>query len=205
MHIRPAQFEWLTESGEAWQPSRVLLFSGHMIDSPNRAHPRFPAEKEPLAATQIANTLDELGAGPHDLALTQGACGGDILFAEACLRRGVKLQLLQPFTEAAFITDSVLPGGADWLHRYHAITKKLPSPPLAAPVELGPLAPNEDVYERCNLWLLNTALAAGTGHLVFICLWDGGGGDGPGGTAHMVEEVKKQHGLVIWLDTRKFN
>jgi hypothetical protein len=58
-------------------------------------------------------------------------------------------------------------------------------------------------YERCNLWLLDTASAYGAEKLTLICLWDGGGGDGPGGTAHMVEEVKKQHGRVVWLDTRE--
>lgn len=202
MSIQPAKFQTLDESGHAWQPQRVLLFSGHMIDAPHRSPPRFPPEKAALAAQCIANSLDDLQAGPTDLALTQGANGGDILFAEACLQRGVKLQLLQPFEEAEFIENSVTPGNNDWLQRYQTITQQLSAPPLAAPSELGALPPDMNAYERCNLWLLKTGLAYGPEKLVFICLWDSGGGDGPGGTAHMVAQVQKQHGRVIWLDTR---
>lgn len=202
MSIRPAKFHLSDAAGQVWQPQRVLLFSGHMLDGPRRNPPRFPAEKAHLASHCIAEKLDELQAGPDDLAITQGANGGDILFAEACLQRGVKLQLLQPFAEADFIANSVTPGNADWLARYQDIVRQLPGPPLAAPGELGPLPPDMNAYERCNLWLLASGLAYGPEKLVFICLWDGGGGDGPGGTAHMVAEVQKQHGQAIWLDTR---
>lgn len=184
-----------------WQPRQVLLFSGHMIDTPDRPTPRFPADKETIAAQAIAETLDRLGVGPDDLALTQGACGGDILFAEACLQRGVKLKLLQPFEEPAFIQKSVLPGGENWRERYFKI--KQHTQPKAAPVELG--LPPKDVnpYERCNLWLLYTALAYGIEKVQFICLWSGKGVDAPGGTAHMYQEVNKRTGQVIWLDTQK--
>jgi len=66
-------------------PKHVLLFSGHMIDGSDRQTPRFPAAKEPLAALAIANTVAEIGAGPGDLAICGGACGGDLLFAIAGL------------------------------------------------------------------------------------------------------------------------
>lgn len=202
MNIQPAKFHALDESGQIWQPQRVILFSGHMIDAPERKSARFPAEKAILAAECITAALEQLQIGPNDLAITQGACGGDILFAEACLHRGAKLQLLQPFNEAEFIEKSVAPGGQNWLQRYQAITARLPSPPLAAPSELGPLPASMNAYERCNLWLLHTALAYAGSDPIFVCLWDGGGGDGPGGTAHMVNEVKKHCGKVLWLDTR---
>ncbi|MGJ0514937.1 MAG: hypothetical protein ACR65O_04195 [Methylomicrobium sp.] len=203
MEIAPARFK-PSAGHETWLPERVFLFSGHMIDSPDRKTPRFPPDKENAARQRIAAALADLNAGPQDLGLTQGACGGDILFAEACRRRGVKLQLLQPFEEPVFIEKSVAFADAEWLQRYLTITSGLESPPLAAPRELGRLPPDMNAYERCNLWLLASALAYGAKKLVFICLWDGGGGEGPGGTAHMVEEVEKQKGRVIWLDTKKF-
>ncbi len=202
MNFPPARYQ-LADNPADWQPRQVLLFSGHMIDAPNRNPPRFPAEKAPLVAERIVQTLDELQIGSVDLALTQGACGGDILFAEACLSCGVHLQLLQPFAEVQFIENSVTPAADDWLNRYRSITTTIQQPPLAAPTELGELPPNMNPYERCNLWLLDTALAYGPEKLTFICLWDGGGGDGPGGTAHMLEEVKKRQGRVVWLDTRE--
>lgn len=202
MSILSTEFSTLAPDPKTWQPRQVFLFSGHMVDAPGRTPPRFPAVKEGIAAQHIASTLDQLDVSPEDLALTQGACGGDILFAEACLQRGVKLQLLQPFEELVFIERSVAIADADWLKRYQAITRGLETPPLAAPQELGQLAPDTDPYERCNLWLLASALAYGSEKLTFICLWDGEGGNKPGGTAHMVEAVKQQNGRVIWLNTK---
>ncbi len=186
----------------AWQPRQVFLFSGHMIDRPGRNPPRFPKQREIDAARMIAEQLARLDANSDDLALTQGACGGDILFAEACLRRGVKLRFLQPFAEADFIERSVVPGGESWRERYWRLQPQLDSPPRAAPIELGPAPQRIDPYQRCNLWLLYTALTFGIDRVQFLCLWNGHGGDGPGGTEHMYREVRRRTGQVHWLDTR---
>ncbi len=60
-----------------------------------------------------------------------------------------------------------------------------------------------DPFERCNHWLLTTALAHGVQRLRFVCLWDGAShGDGPGGTAHLVREVMRRTGRMAWIDTR---
>ena len=83
-------------------PNRVFLFSGHMIDHPGRAVPRLPASKRDAAAAAIASKLDELGAGKGDLAFCGGACGGDLLFAKACLERGLGLRVRIPFDEPLF-------------------------------------------------------------------------------------------------------
>jgi len=196
----------LAKPEDKWQPHRVFLFSGHMIDAPERATPRFPPEKEPIAAQKISEALDQLGAGPDDLALTQGACGGDLLFTEACLQRGVKVNWLQPFREPDFIHNSVVRCSEAWRKRYLDTKVKLAAPIRSAPDELGEPPPGTDPgypYERCNLWLLYTALAYGVDKVRFVCLWNGGGGDGPGGTAHMYNEVKRRTGQVTWIDVRK--
>lgn len=194
----------LTQPADRWQPRQVFLFSGHMIDVPGCIPPRFPPAKEPIAAQKIAEALDQLGAGPDDLALTQGACGGDLLFTEACQQRGVKVHWLQPFREPDFIDKSVVRGGESWRQRYLDAKAKLAAPIRSAPEELGEPPPQAEPgypYARCNLWLLYTALACGVDKVRFICLWNGGGGDGPGGTAHMYNEVKRRTGRVYWLDT----
>jgi hypothetical protein len=36
--------------------------------------------------------------------------------------------------------------------------------------------------ERNNLWILQSAMRFGADKVEFICLWNGRGGDGPGGT-----------------------
>ncbi len=197
--------EKLTQPEDRWQPRQVFLFSGHMIDAPGRASPRFPPENESIAAEKIADALDQLGAGADDLALTQGACGGDLLFTEACQQRGVKVHWLQPFRESGFIEKSVAPGGESWRKRYLDARTRLSAPVRSAPDALGepPVhAGHGYPYERCNLWLLYTALACGLDKVRFICLWNGGGGDGPGGTAHLYNEVKRRTGSAVWLDTR---
>jgi hypothetical protein len=184
-------------------PRQVFLFTGHLVDAPGRAVPRFPPEIEPAVARRIGETLDALEAGEADLALTQGACGGDLLFSEACLSRRVPLAWLQPFEESEFIGKSVAVAGEPWLRRYQAAKAALRTAPLAAPRELGPLGEGVNPYERCNLWLLASAMVFGGDKVRCICLWDGGGGDGPGGTAHMVAQVKSRGGQVVWLDIRE--
>jgi tetratricopeptide (TPR) repeat protein len=192
----------LTKPEGRWQPRQVFLFSGHMIDAPDRQPPRFPASKETTAAHKIAEVLQELGAGPEDLALTQGACGGDLLFTETCQQRGVRVHWLQPFDEPDFIQRSVVCRGEAWRDRYLAAKAKLPATIRSAPTQLGNPPKGVDPYERCNLWLLYTALSYGISKVQFICLWNGEGGDGPGGTAHMYQEVNRRTGQVSWIDSR---
>lgn len=200
----------IERSSAPFEPRQVWLFSGHMIDAASRQPPRFPAAKEALAAAKIAELLDALGAGDGDLALAQAASGGDLLFLEACQARGVRLQVMLPFESAEFIERSVLPAsnGEHWRQRYLTLTNALAEQPRIMPAELGRLPKDvcgkaANAFERCNLWLLYTALAWGIDKLRFVCLWNGGGGDGPGGTAHMYREVKRRGGRVTWLDTRK--
>jgi tetratricopeptide (TPR) repeat protein len=196
--------EKLRKPEDRWQPRQVILFSGHMVDVPNRPAPRFPADKEPIAARKIAEALEQLGAGPEDLALSQAAAGGDLLFLEACQQRGVRCQILLPLPEPEFIERSIRPstGGDKWRERFFRVKEQLKDSMRIMPVELGPLPRSVDPFERCNLWLLYTTLAWGLDKVRFICLWNGGGGDGPGGTEHMYKEVKQRTGRVTWIDTR---
>ena len=194
----------LTRPEDRWEPRQVLLFSGHMMDAPDRKTPRFPADKEPAAAQAIEGALERLGAGQEDLAFCQAAAGGDLLFLEACQKRGVRCRVLLPFDEPEFIEKSIVTsaGGDKWCDRFYAIKAKLLEPIRIMPDELGPAPANVDPFERCNLWLMCSALACGIDKLRFVALWDGDGGDGRGGTAHMLDEVKRRTGRVTWLDTR---
>ena len=185
------------------EPRRVLLFSGHMIDAPDRTEPRFPADKEPLAAAAIAGVLERLEPGSQDLGICGGACGGDLLFAEAALARGARLEIRIPFAEETFLQESVDFAGARWRQRYFAVTRHPQATLHLAPVELAPLAEGADPYERNNLWMLESALRFGAEKVDFICLWNGQGGDGPGGTQHLMNEVRQRSGRVHWLDTRR--
>ena len=187
------------------QPRRVILFSGHMIDAPGRTEPRFPPALAPAAAAHIAAALDRLEAGPLDLGLTPGAAGGDLLFAEAAQARALPLLFLQPFGEDEFIARSVRPvsEGEQWVARYRTVAARLASPPRAMPPAAAVAEAADNPFERCNRWLLDTALACGGDRVWLLCLWDGRRGDGAGGTAHMVGEVQRHHGHVIHIDCRR--
>jgi hypothetical protein len=102
-------------------PRKIVLFSGHMIDAPGRDKPRFPPDKEPIAARAIAEALADLRIGPVDVAICGGACGGDLLFAEAARARGARLELHIPFDEPTFLENSVDFADRDWRARYAAV------------------------------------------------------------------------------------
>jgi hypothetical protein len=183
-------------------PRLALVFSGHMADLPDRTTPRLPGSLMPAAGRAIGDALDRLGAGPADLALTQGAAGGDLLFAEACLARGVPVRLLLPLPEPVFIERSVAPSAGDWVERYKRLRARLALPPAVLPGDAEGDDGN-DVFERCNRWLLDTALGSGSARVHLIGLWNGAVGDGPGGTAHMMDEARRRGGQVSWIDTRR--
>jgi hypothetical protein len=182
-------------------PRNVLLFSGHMIDAPGRKQPRFPADKELMARDAIVDTVIRAGAGPGDLAICGGACGGDLLFAEACLARDMRLELHIPFDQPTFLAKSVDFADANWHERFLAARSKAALHVM--PDELGPTQPDDDPYERNNMWMLESAARFGPEKMVFICLWDGQGGDGPGGTRHLMQEAGRKTQRVVWLDTSK--
>lgn len=184
-------------------PRRVFLFSGHMIDKPDRPQPRFPAAKREAAAAAIAAKLDELGAGAGDLAFCSGACGGDLLFAKACLDRGLGLRVRIPFEEPTFLRSSVSFAGEFWVDLYYRV-KNHPEPQskvLVMPEVLGPLPAGVDPFARNNLWQLYTALAWGPDKVNFLCLWNRKEGDGPGGTKHMYDSVTQHAGRAFVIDS----
>lgn len=55
-----------------------------MISSSARRVPRFPVRRETIGTAEISAAFDRIDVGPHDLALTQAACDGDLLLPEAC-------------------------------------------------------------------------------------------------------------------------
>ena len=183
-------------------PRQVFLFSGHMIDAADRSPARFPPDKEPLAAAAIEKLLDELGAGADDVAISSGACGGDLLFAEACWQRGLRVEIYLPFVEEEFLKESVNFAGEHWREKFFWVKERVRGWHIM-PHERGPAPTGEDPFAAVNLWMLDQARAYGTGKVRFICLWDRQAGDGPGGTKHLHDAVVQGSGKAYVLDTTK--
>ena len=159
----------------------VALFSGHRLDEPDRPGPRFPADHAPSATRAIASAL------PRDtrFGVSSASNGGDILFLEACAARAIPHHIVLPFPPDAFLRRSVAtdtPG--DWVARFRLLWSSAPEPNrhvLTLPEGANP-------YAACNTAMV--ALAASLGAPGVIALWDGQGGDGPGGTADLVAKAR---------------
>ncbi len=182
-----------------------LLFTGHMIDKAGRKEPRFPPEKEAAARQKIKEKVAEEQAKLNtDIAgISGGACGGDILFHEVCAELGIPTELYLVLPADSFKVESVNFAGPDWTERFNALYKKIPHHSLCDKKDLPPwLQKKKDytIWERNNLWLLNSALINGGMYMTLIALWDGKGGDGPGGTQHMVREAEARGAKTIIID-----
>ena len=184
------------------EPAHVVVFSGHMIDDTaargagKNKPPRFPPVKIEAAAARIRAALDKVGAGTDDLGLCGGASGGDLLFAEACLERGMRVELRLARAENEFLAESITFADPDhhWERSFERVKENASTTVLVMPEELGPAPPGVSVHDRCNRWILYTALSQGLRKVSFLTLWDGAPGDGPGGTQNMVELVRKLTG-----------
>jgi len=182
-------------------PNKVFLFSGHMIDRFDRKIARFPAAMVDKVTIEIREKLHEMEAGPNDIALCGGACGGDIIFSEICLELGLQLHIHIPLPEPEFIKHSVSFAGEEWVIRYKKIKSHPNTKLFIATKELGIPPKKVNVYERNNYWQLYTALSWGAEKINCICLWDGGTGDGLGGTQHMYQEVEARAGYASIIKT----
>lgn len=192
---------------EEWtKPAQVLLFSGHMLDSPSRVKPRFPAAMEAETIRRLEEALDKFSVQSNCIAIIPGlACGGDILFAEACLRRNMRIEVYLPFESSEFIRDSVSFAGDSWVERYYTIINSPNITVHLQPDRLGPVPEYDNPYERNNRWALYSTLMYDINRVRLIALWNGQGGDGLGGTADMVHQVRQLGGLVEHIDITKFD
>ena len=174
--------------------SQAVLFSGHMIDRRDRATPRFPTEKVPAAANRIACAVDDLEPAPDDLAVSGAACGGDLLFADTWLSRGCRLEVVLPRPIPEFLAESVRFADADWEERFESVVNH-PS----VRVEVLP-GGTEEPHRRAARRMLEVAVTVPDRELVGVFLWDRRPGDGPGGTAALVDAVSEAGGRVVVID-----
>lgn len=162
----------------------ALVFTGHMTDAPGRDDPRFPLSLEGAARAAIGAELDRVRARGIVGGFASAARGGDIVFHEECRTRGIATAIVLPFAPEQFVETSIEgAGGGDWIRRFQALWDQTPAP---ARVILD-LQVSDQAFAACNARLLDLARRQGSVHL--IALWDGKGGDGPGGTADMVEQA----------------
>jgi class 3 adenylate cyclase len=113
-----AQFPTAARLLDTLRVPRVAICTGHMIDAPDRAEPRFPKGAEPSARDAIARALAEENIG---FGYSSAASGADILFAECMLERGAELNIVLPFHRDDFIRTSVAAAGPAWVERFEKV------------------------------------------------------------------------------------
>lgn len=176
-----------------------ILFTGHMIDAAGRKEARFPAFKEYAVKKEIWNQVQKVKerGGNHLKGIAGGACGGDILFHELCSDNGIPSELFLALPVEAFKKNSVSFAGIDWSNRFDNLVKNLP-------VHIMPEAKNSskhpNVWSASNMWMLHEALKNGGRNMTLIALWNGKGGDGEGGTEHMVNIATSRGATIEIID-----
>jgi hypothetical protein len=167
---------------------QVVVVSGHMVDQPGRATPRFPPAAELPVTRAVREALRSWSVGPGALLVSGAARGTDTIAAEQALILGATVWLLVALHDAEFIAASVALPGTDWTERYVNLRRRCPT--RFQPDELGAPGPDEDVFERNNEWCLSVATAIAPPEcLRALVVWDGVRGDGPGGTADFVNRA----------------
>jgi len=178
---------------------QVVVVSGHMVDQPDRPKPRFRPSAVRRVTNGMQDALREWKVGPNSLVIAGGARGADIIGAEQGLALGATVWLLVALPDDEFIAASVAIPGTDWEARYRALRRRCPTRFQAE--ELGPLRPDEDVFERNNDWCLAMGRAeAGDDGLHALVVWDGATADGPGGTGDFVQRARQLGADVLVID-----
>jgi hypothetical protein len=194
-------------AGAAKRLGRVLLFTGHMVDAPNRTQPpRFPpteaAEREARRMIHDAVAQEKALESDSIVAICGGACGGDILFHEVCAELGIESRLFLALPPNQFSASSVSRGGPQWIERFFRLCQRLTPRVLSESQELPIWLRRKkeyDIWRRNNLWMLFHALALNARCLTLIALWDEGKADGPGGTEDLVRQVSSRGYKVVRL------
>lgn len=166
---------------------RVVLTTGHMVDPPGRASPRFPADEVPRVTAEARDALAEWGVGPACAVVSGGARGADLIVAEEAAARGARVLLCLALPPEEFLRRSVEVPGTDWAARFAQIARRAEVRVLDDGEGPGP----ENVFARANDWMLDVARSIDPCPYAIV-VWDGLPGDGSGGTAHMVRRLGAQ-------------
>ncbi|MGH2941221.1 MAG: patatin-like phospholipase family protein [Solirubrobacteraceae bacterium] len=163
-------------------PKRALVASGHVLDGPDRAAPRFPPDQLERVTKEVRTALTEWDIGPETVVISGGARGADIVVCEEALARGATILLRLALNADEFEQHSVALPGTDWSERFRRLL-------AAADVEVLEDASSGDVFARTNAWIIETAHRISTQPPLAIVVWNGREGDGPGGTRDLVTRL----------------
>ncbi|MEW4466209.1 adenylate/guanylate cyclase domain-containing protein [Parasphingorhabdus sp. JC815] len=170
-------------------PPSVIQFCGHIFLENT-------ATEEKLKAS-INEFLDQYDVGYAYGAL---AAGADILIAEAVLARGGELNVIMPFAQDDFITQSITPAGGEWLSRFEACMAAASSVTFATEMHyVGD--PEQFGYASKVAMGMAVLRAQYLGKSAQqLALWDGNGSAGAAGTGADVAVWSAYGGITHVID-----
>lgn len=182
-----------TACADALRVPPVLVFTGNMIDRPDRATPRFPATIEAAVRTEVTTRLATL----RPLAVYgSAACGADILCLEAARELGRETHVVLPFPAAEFRGSSVDFARGNWGERFERALAAADSVTIASDHRASGSAAT---FEYANLILTGMgelrAEALET-NLHGLAVWDPRIPGSAGGAASLVS-LWKRRGLAV--------
>jgi class 3 adenylate cyclase/tetratricopeptide (TPR) repeat protein len=168
---------------ECFPIPKLVVFSGHMMDAPDRRSPRFPPAKEAEIKELLEKQLAAMNAG---IGFASAASGSDILFLEAMLARGGKIHLVLPWPAEEFVKTSVdIVGDDRWVERFHKVLAQAASIRVLGELYMPGSATG---FEYCNLAMNGLARLFAQSldlEITPLAVWDGYAG-APGGTGSFV-------------------
>jgi class 3 adenylate cyclase/tetratricopeptide (TPR) repeat protein len=168
---------------ECFPIPKLVVFSGHMIDAPDRRSPRFPPSKEAEIKDLLEKQLAAMNAG---IGFASAASGSDILFLEAMLARGGTIHLVLPWPAEEFVKTSVaVAGDGRWEERFHKVLDRAASIRVLGELYMPGSATG---FEYCNLAMTGLARLFARSldlEITPLAVWDGYAG-APGGTGSFV-------------------
>jgi class 3 adenylate cyclase len=178
---RGASTAWLDD---VMRMPPVLVYTGHMIDSPGRSQQRFPPQMENEVRASIHARLQQLAPVA---AYGSAACGADILCLECMLELGGELHIVLPFPAEQFLAESVdFQADGHWGERFEHLLER-----ANEVLVIGERPPpgGTSTFEYTNLIMTGLARLRAQvldTDLQGLAVWDGAGTSGEGGTGSMV-------------------
>jgi tetratricopeptide (TPR) repeat protein len=177
---------------------RVVAFTGHMTDSPDRESPRFPEDKVGAVRREIAARLNDIGPA-HGF--SSAARGSDMIFIEELQKLGGRANVILPMPEKDFLEVSV---GGQWNDRFTDIAKKVDLNILRD--TRPPDGELPKAFDDANLAVQKRAIAFAREldeKPLLIAVWDGSDGDGRGGTSDAVKRWRAEGYEVDVIDVTR--
>jgi class 3 adenylate cyclase/tetratricopeptide (TPR) repeat protein len=184
---------------ECFPIPKLVIFSGHMMDSANRSGRRFAAADEPAVRSAIEKQLEVMSAG---IGFSGAACGSDIIFLEAMLSRGAAVHVVLPWPKEQFVQTSVeIAAEGDWVTRFTRVLEHAASVRVLGEQQMPGTAIGLDYCNAVMIGLARLYARSLDLEIAPLAIWDGLLGE-PGGTGSFVRYWHMHHIAPVVIPLR---